>query len=132
MSSNMDDEIDYKKLYENEKKKTEILEKENFVFKTDPVKRGYFSLCRILNLQVDALNEFRLKESIGGKKSEDASFERMQGIWSNLPSMITNLNDLKVVLRITPEEEKSNVRLRGGTSPESVASSLNNVAGQNN
>jgi hypothetical protein len=126
----MEETIDYKKLYDEEKKKVDFLQKENDAFKTEPVKRGYFALCRILNLQIDALNEFKLKESISGKKSEDATFERTQGIWSNMPSMITSLNELKATLRITSDDEKVNSKPQYRTSPESVANVLGNTAGQ--
>lgn len=100
------DEINYKRLYEEEKKKVSVLEKENSLFKTDPIKRGYFSLCRLVNCQIDVLNEFQLKTSIAGKKSEDATFERMQGIWAKLPEMLTSMSSLKRELRISSKDEE--------------------------
>lgn len=100
------DEPDYKKLYEEEKKKVVVLEKENALFKTDPTKRGYFSLCRLVNSQIDALNGYDLKSSISGKKSEDATFERMQVIGSNLPENLRNMNSLKKEFRISPKDEE--------------------------
>lgn len=102
----MSEEIDYKKLYESEKKKVAVLEKENNLFKTDPIKKGYFSLCRLVNLQIETLNDYDLSSSIRGKKSEDATFERMQVIWSELPKMITSMNGLKRELRVTTKDEE--------------------------
>lgn len=102
----MSEELDYKKLYEEEKKKVAVLERENTVFRNDPIKKGYFSLRRLVNLQIAALNDYDLKESIRGKKSEDATFERMQGIWQKLPEMLTNMNALKRELRITDKDEE--------------------------
>lgn len=116
-------DIDYKKLYEEQKKKLDYYEK-------DPEKRAYFSLVRIVNQQVDYLNEFNIKSNIGGKASEDATFARTQGIWEKLPTMITSLNDLKTVLKIKrQDEEDENKRQR--TTPESVADNIGNTAGQN-
>jgi len=105
----MSEELDYKKLYEEEKKKVAVLEKENTLFKTDPTKRGYFSLCRLVNSQIDALNAYDLKSSISGKKSEDATFERMQGIWGKLPEMLTSMSSLKRDLRISTKDEEEYV-----------------------
>jgi hypothetical protein len=129
--------IDYKKLYNDchvllarEKEKNEQLQTENNAFRTDPSKRGYFSLSRIINLQIDALNDFNIKSYIGGKKSEDATFERMQGLWNGLADMITRLTDLKIVLKISPDDEKQNTKTNSFTSPESIANVLGNTAGQ--
>ena len=47
-------------------------------YEKDPEKRAYFSLVRIVNQQVDYLNDFNIKTNIGGKASEDATFARTQ------------------------------------------------------
>lgn len=100
------------------------------MYEKDPEKRAYFALVRIVNQQVDYLNEFNIKTNISGKASEDATFARTQGIWEKLPSMITSLNDLKSVLKIKKSEEEIEVRSQR-TTPESVADAVGNVAGQN-
>jgi hypothetical protein len=117
-------EMDYKKLYEELSQKVAYYE-------TDPEKRAYFSLVRILNQQVDCLNDFYIKSNITGKASEDATFARTQGIWEKLPSMITSLNDLKTVLKIKKVDEEEDAKRRVGTTPESIASKIGNTAGQN-
>jgi len=108
----------------------EDLKKRLDYYEKDPEKRAYFSLVRIVNQQVDYLNEFNIKSNIGGKASEDATFARTQGIWEKLPSMITSLNDLKSVLKIKKQDEQDELK-RGGTTPESIADSIGNTAGQN-
>ena len=100
-------------------------------YEKDPEKRAYFSLVRIVNMQVDYLNEFDIKANIGGKASEDAKFARTQGIWENLPKMISSLNELKIVLKITKaDEESENKKSMMYISPESIADSINESAGQ--
>jgi len=39
--------------------KISILEQKLAFFEKDPAKRGYYSLCRIVNQQVDFLNNFK-------------------------------------------------------------------------
>ncbi len=85
--------------------KIKELQDELALYKNDPQKRGYFALIRILNQQIDYLADFNIKNKIGGKASEDATFARTQGIWENLPKMISSLNELKVDLKITKEDE---------------------------
>lgn len=99
------------------------------LYEKDPEKRAYFSLVRIVNQQVDYLNQFNLKSNIGGKASEDATFARTQGIWKELPEMIKSLNDLKIVLKINKQDEIQDSKIKR-TSPESIAASLGNIAGQ--
>lgn len=83
----------------------EELKKRLDFYEKDPEKRAYFSLVRIVNMQVDYLNSFNIKEKIGGKASEDATFVRTQGIWENLPKMISSLSELKSTLKIKSGDE---------------------------
>ncbi len=98
-------------------------------YEKDPEKRAYFALVRIVNMQVDYLNDFNIKTNIGGKASEDATFARTQGIWENLPKMISSLNDLKTILKIKKSDEQDEIKNQR-TSPESIANALGNTAGQ--
>ncbi len=85
--------------------KIKELQEELNLYKKDPQKRGYFALIRILNQQVDYLANFQIASKIGGKASDDATFARTQGIWENLPKMISSLNELKIELKITKDDE---------------------------
>lgn len=109
--------------------KIQELLKELEYYKTDPEKRGYFALRRIVNQQIDYLNDFNIKTNVGGKASEDATFARTQTMWEKLPSMITSLTDLKSVLKIRHQDEAEDLKQR--TTPESVASDIGNTAGKN-
>ena len=110
--------------------KIQDLLKELDYYKSDPEKRGYFALRRIVNQQIDYLNDFNIKTNVGGKASEDATFVRTQAMWEKLPVMITSLKELKVQLKITFQDEDIENK-RQMTTPESMASTIGNTAGQN-
>lgn len=105
------------------------LEKENDLLKKDPTKRGYFALCRIQNLQIDLLNDFDLKSRINDNKKETLEYERVEAIWTKLPTMITSLNLLKAELKISKGDEENDYKSRN-TTPESIANVLGNTAGK--
>ncbi len=86
-------------------KENEELKKKLEAYEKDPQKRGYFGLMRIVNQQIDYLATFNIQSKISGKASEDATFARTQGIWENLPKMISSLNELRIELKITKEDE---------------------------
>jgi len=107
----------------------EDIKKELLFYKNDPEKRGYFALVRIINQQIDYLNDFNIKGNVGGKASEDATFARTKDMWENLPKMISSLSDLKTILKIKKVDEEDNMKNQR-TSPESIANVLGNTAGQ--
>jgi hypothetical protein len=104
----MEEEVDYKKLYEAERKKVSILEKENSLLTKDPFKRGYFSLARIVNQQIDILNQVDLKKEIGSNPKEDKQYDRIAGLWVGLKPMLINLKELKSEMKISPKDEDDN------------------------
>lgn len=101
-----------------------------YLYENDPEKRAYFALVRIVNQQVDLLNTFNIKSNIGGKPSEDGTFVRTQGIWKDLPAMITSLKELKITLKINPDEEKKEEIKRRLITAESIADSVGELAGK--
>jgi hypothetical protein len=107
----------------------EELKKKLAQYEKDPEKRAYFALVRIVNMQVDYLNDFNIKSNIGGKASEDATFARTQGIWENLPKMISSLNDLKTILKINKADEQEHGRSQ--ITPESIAQQIGDYKSQN-
>lgn len=89
---------------ESLKKQVAKLEKEVRWFRVDSSKRSFFALNRIINQQVDVLNDFDIKTNVTGKKSENAEFERTQSIWKELPKLITELNSLRSEMKIDGED----------------------------
>jgi hypothetical protein len=85
------------------KQENEKLRKENRLLRVDSSKRSFFALNRIINQQVDLLNDFDIKSNVEGKKSENASFERTQSIWKELPKLISELNSLRSEMKIDGE-----------------------------
>lgn len=81
--------------------------------------KGYRSFVKIVQQQVDFLDDFNLKSNIDGKKSETAIYDRASDLWSNLPKMISSLKHLQAELKIEfdPNEGKPKV---GATSPQSI------------
>lgn len=97
----------------------------------DPSKRGYYALSKILYQQIEYLENFDLKKEIGANPKEDKVYDRVKGIWEGLKSMIIDCRLLKQELKITPDEEEREAAKRAlGTSPESIANAIGNIAGQ--
>ena len=97
---------DLKKQLSDEKKKVSILEQKLATYENDVSKSGYFAVKRIVNLQIAYLQNFNIKDKIGGKPSEDGTYARSKDMWESLPDMITKLGALKKTLKIGTEEEK--------------------------
>lgn len=102
----MEDQIDYRQLYEEEKKKTSLLEKENQLFSKDPSKRGYFSLVRIANQTIDILNDFKLSTEIG---IFDKKYDRVKSLWEGLKPMLLEIKSLRIEMKITAKDEDKEV-----------------------
>jgi hypothetical protein len=123
---------DFKKLYEDEKKKVSVLEQRLRLYEEDPERRGYFSLLRTLNQHVDILNKFDLDKEITSNSKEDKIYDRTKSLWEGLAPLIILVKSLKTELRITAEEEEKEKTGRfKATTPESIASNIGNTAGQN-
>lgn len=82
----------------------ERLRKEIRWLKLDGSKRAFYALNRIVNQQVDLLNDFDIKSTVVGKKSENAEFERTQSIWKEMPKLVSELNNLRAELKIDGEK----------------------------
>ena len=106
---------DLKKQLSDEKKKVSVLEQKLATYEKDTSKSGYFAVKRIINLQIAYLQNFSIKDKIGGKPSEDGTYIRSKDMWESLPDMITKLDALKKTLRIGAEEEKEFEKSNGGS-----------------
>jgi molecular chaperone GrpE (heat shock protein) len=102
------------------RRRNEELEKENRWLRVDSSKRAFYALNRTINQQVDVLNDFNLtKEVMSGKKSEDATFERMQVLWKGIKTLSTDLNDMRDQLKIDGDAGEEEIMLP--ISPEMIA-----------
>jgi hypothetical protein len=104
---------DYKKLYEEEKKKVSVLEQTLALYQKDATFRGYYVQNKIANQQIDILENFDLEGEIKKNPKDDKYFDRAKGLWEGMPDMIAGLNKLKTELKITGNEDrdKKNVPL---------------------
>lgn len=97
------------------------LRKEIRLLKLDASKRAFYALNRIVNQQVDLLNDFDIKSNVEGKKSENAAFERTQSIWKEMPKLVSELNNLRAELKIDGEAKINDEEVWLPTSVESMA-----------
>jgi len=92
-------------------KRIEVLEQKLSLYETDATMRGFYSLNRIVNQQIDYLNSFNLKTEISSNPKEDKAYDRAKGLWEGLKGLISDLNSLKSELKITGDEDKDKKRL---------------------
>lgn len=98
---------------ESLKKENESLKKELELYKKDATYRGYYVQNKIVNQQIDILEQFNLKDEIKSNPKEDKYYDRAMKISEGMPDTIIGLNKLKVELKITGNEDrdKKNVPL---------------------
>ena len=113
------------------KKQVDLLEKKLALYEKDATYRGFYALNRIVNQQVDFLNQFDLKHEIGQSPRDDKVYDRAKGIWESFKTLVADLKSLKSDLNIDDEdEEKERIIKNKITTPEYMAHVLGNTAGK--
>lgn len=102
--------------------KISVLEQKLALYEQDATVRGFYALNKIVNQQVDALNDFNILTEISQNPKEEKKYDRIKSIWEGLKVMITDLNALKLELKITGDENKDKRKL---TFIESLAEKRN-------
>lgn len=97
---------DLKKQLADEKRKVAVLERQNALYTDDATIRGYYVQNKILNKQVNILDEFKFSEEIKKTSKDDKYYDRAKALWEGMPDMIAGLNKLKIELKITGEKDK--------------------------
>lgn len=98
---------------EKEQKELEHYRK---VFGTgDVASRGYISVVKMLEQQIELMNEFRIKDSI---IKGDKEYDRGVKIFNDMPKMILELKELKDKLGIEYVEKETRAV---ATTPQSIA-----------
>lgn len=118
----------------NYKDRCEMYEKILGVGQYDPVKNAFLVYVKMLNQQIEFLNEFNIKSHIGDSDKESPKYKRAMDMIEALPKMITSVSDLRGTLKLT----KDDIAIIQGdknifskiTTPESIANVLGNTAGQ--
>jgi hypothetical protein len=118
----------------SDKDKCDMYEKLLGVGQYDPVKNAFLVYVKMLNQQIEFLNDFNIKTHIGDSDKESPKYKRAMDMIDALPKMITSVSDLRSTLKLT----KDDIAVIQGdknifskiTTPESIANVLGNTAGQ--
>lgn len=103
------------------KRQVAELQERNSLFENDASKRGFYSLNRIVNQQIDFLNTFSIKSKISSDDKSDATmYKNAKDLWENLPKLIIALNQLRTDMKIDGDEEGDIPKIVPVT-PQSIA-----------
>lgn len=102
----MADELDYKKLYEQEKKKVSVLEQHLRLYQLPGDMRAYYALQKILNQQSDFLDKFEFETELKRFAKDDKTYDRASDVIEKLAVNVSRINALKIELGITGDEKK--------------------------
>lgn len=117
------DDIDYRKLWEQEKKKTLYLEQKISQFEQNGPAKLYYALNLKASQMADLLNKNGLAElSIDDPK--DKSFERLRIIWKDSGELSLAIRDLGITAGVTGDESTDVKPKKRMTSPESIAQDI--------
>ncbi len=104
----------------------EDLKKRLSLFENDASKRGFYTLNRIVNQQVEFLNTFSITTKISSDdKSDMVMYKNAKELWENLPKMISSLNQLRSEMKIDGDDEGEIPKIVPVT-PQSIAKQFNN------
>jgi CO dehydrogenase/acetyl-CoA synthase beta subunit len=85
------------------------------IFGTDDVAtKAYRSLVKMLNQQIDILNEFSIKSNL---EQADKKYDRVIKMFNEMPDMILSLKDLKDKIGVEYVEKAERQK---ATSPQSI------------
>ena len=99
----------------------EELRKKLSLFENDASKRGFYTLNRIVNQQIEFLNTFNITSKISSSEKEDATmYKNAKELWENLPKMISSLNQLRDEMKIDCDTEGDIPKIIP-ISPQSIA-----------
>lgn len=100
----------------------------------DPMRNAFIVYVKILNQQSEFLKDFKIKEAITKVDKDSPEYKRAMDMVDGLPKMITAVNDLKSLLKLTKEDlvsmKPNNPVYAKITTAESIADSIGELAGQ--
>ena len=113
-----------------------ILEYEKIlgIGENDPMKNAFIIYVKILNQQSDYLKDFKIKDVISKVDKDSPEYKRAMDMVDGLPKMITSVNDLKSVLKLTKEDlaemKPQNPVFAKITTAETIADAVGELAGK--
>ncbi len=118
-----DEELDYKKLYEDEQRKVGFLSKQLSPYEENGTAKLYYAMNRKAWEMADMLNAVNLK-TIDISDPKDKSFERIRYIINDSSGIATAVQALGAAAGVTGDEGADIKPKRRMTSPESVAQDI--------
>lgn len=89
------------------KAENEKLKNENASYKVPSQVRGFYAYNRVINSQIDILEDFDLKKEIKATVVKDDKFyDRVETIIEKLPVHLSKLNTLQTELGLSGNEQK--------------------------
>jgi hypothetical protein len=92
--------------------------------------RAYYVGQKILNQQVDYLDKFDLEREIGVNPKEDKIYDRAMDLFEKLSANAVKIDSLKRELNLSGDKDKDTKIGKPSFTPESVADSVGELAGQ--
>jgi chromosome condensin MukBEF ATPase and DNA-binding subunit MukB len=101
----------------------------------DPVKNAFTVLVKMMNQQINYLNNFSITAHIESADKESPQYKRAMDMIDGLPKMIASVNELRATLKLTPEEmkklqEKTAFLTTRNITAESIADAVGELAGK--
>lgn len=105
-------EVDYKKLYEEEKKKTVTLQAKLESLELQGKAKLYYSLNRNMSDLSDLLDSIELK-NVNMDDPKDKTMERLKLIWASVNPLVATVSLLAESSGITGDEKKDTANRKG-------------------
>lgn len=105
-------ELDYKKLYEEEQKKTVVLEQRLATFEISGKAKLYYSLNRNMSDLADMLDTIQLM-NVNIDDIKDKTMERLKIIWAAVKPLSETIGILGESSGITGDEKKDTANKKG-------------------
>lgn len=101
----------------------EELKQKLSLFENDASKRGFYTLNRIVNQQIDFLNKFQISTKIASDdKAIQIEYKNAKELWEGLPKLISSLNEIREKMGIDPkEEDEVNIPKIVPVNPQSIS-----------
>lgn len=101
----MDEEIDYKKLYEREKAEKEKISQRLSSFEMSGKTKLFYSLNRQQNDLADLLNKIEIKD-LSLDDPKDKTIERLKTIWASIGTLAPLVDLLAISAGVSGDEKK--------------------------
>ncbi len=99
------------------KNKIAEYEKRMGIGEYNPAKEAYLVYVDILRQQTEFLKTFNIKLKIT-EKDDQVEYKNAKDLWENIPKLIENVNNLKIILKMEGEQKRPNIN---PISPKEIA-----------